>query len=211
MVVIVFDLETSGLNPYHDDIIEIGAKVYGSDNNFQCLLRPKSNRPISKKITVITGITNKILREEGKDWSTAYIEFYNWIYEIADKALQSEEEVTIVSHNGLTFDFIFLKKLLKDLAVECNYDLRKFYSIFPKFHLVDTLLLSKRLLPGRSYYSQPSLAKTFQIVINNEHRAMGDVIVLEQLYMKLMVELSKQNIDGIVEPSKVIDYIDLRI
>ena len=104
MVVIVFDLETSGLNPYHDDIIEIGAKVYGSDNNFQCLLRPKSNRPISKKITVITGITNKILREEGKDWSTAYIEFYNWIYEIADKALQSEEEVTIVSHNGLTFE-----------------------------------------------------------------------------------------------------------
>ena len=116
MVVIVFDLETSGLNPYHDDIIEIGAKVYGSDNNFQCLLRPKSNRPISKKITVITGITNKILREEGKDWSTAYIEFYNWIYEIADKALQSEEEVTIVSHNGLTFDFIFLKKLLKEEA-----------------------------------------------------------------------------------------------
>ena len=51
MVVIVFDLETSGLNPYHDDIIEIGAKVLNTDNSFQCLVKPKSRRPISQKIT----------------------------------------------------------------------------------------------------------------------------------------------------------------
>ena len=41
MVVIIFDLETSGLNPYHDDIIEIGAKVYNTDNSFQKLLKLK--------------------------------------------------------------------------------------------------------------------------------------------------------------------------
>ena len=54
MVTVIFDLETSGLNPYHDDIIEIGAKVLNTDNSFQCLVKPKSNRPISKKITEIT-------------------------------------------------------------------------------------------------------------------------------------------------------------
>ena len=71
MVVIIFDLETSGLNPYHDDIIEIGAKVFQEDNSFQMLLKPKSGRPISKKITEITGITNRDLRANGQDWKNA--------------------------------------------------------------------------------------------------------------------------------------------
>jgi len=211
MVVIIFDLETSGLNPYHDDIIEIGAKVYGSDNSFKCLVKPKSNRPISKKITDITGITNKILREEGKEWVNAYTEFYNWIFEISNNALKLDDKVTIVSHNGLTFDFIFMKKLFKDLSVESGSASRWFYETLPQFIFVDTLLLSRRLLPGRSYYSQPAIAKTFQILIDNAHRAMGDVIVLEQIYMKLMEELLKVKIDGIREPEKIIDYIDLRI
>ena len=34
--IIILDFETSGLNPYHHDIIEIGAKVLGSDNEFSC-------------------------------------------------------------------------------------------------------------------------------------------------------------------------------
>ena len=42
MVVIVFDLETSGLNPYHDDVIEIAMKVMDTDNQFTTLIKPKS-------------------------------------------------------------------------------------------------------------------------------------------------------------------------
>ena len=56
MSTIILDFETSGLNPYHDDIIEIGAKVLNKDASFQCLVKPKSNKLISEKITEITGI-----------------------------------------------------------------------------------------------------------------------------------------------------------
>lgn len=212
MVVIIFDLETSGLNPYHDDIIEIGAKVYNTDNSFQTLLKPKSNRLISKKITEITGITNKMLRNEGKPWVTAYNEFYNWLYEVTNPSVLSEgEKVTIVAHNGLTFDFIFLRRLLKDLSNESGSISRWFYEEFPQFLFVDTLLLSRRILPDRSYYSQPALARTFQILIDNAHRAMGDVIVLEQIYTKLLLEIEKVKINGLSEPDKIIEYINLKI
>ena len=103
---IILDFETSGLNPYHDDIIEIGAKVLGEDKSFQCLVRPKSEKLISQKITDITGITNRTIRAEGKSWKNAYIEFYNWLIE----NLNENGNNAIVSHNGTTFDFIFLKK-----------------------------------------------------------------------------------------------------
>jgi len=203
--VIIFDLETSGLNPYHDDIIEIGAKVYNEENSFQILLKPKSDRPISKRITDITGITNRLLSEEGLPWQNAYIEFHNWLFETT----KDSENVVFVSHNGNTFDFIFLKRMLIDLnsieGQQNNIDVSKII-----FH--DTLPLSKRLYSGRSYYSQPSLAKTFNIMIVNAHRAMGDVLVLEQLYPRLLKDLfNQEKIDGLKDPNKVVDYIDLNV
>jgi len=206
MVVIIFDLETSGLNPYHDDIIEIGAKVFQGDNSFQTLLRPKSNRPISKKITEITTITNQQLREEGKPWQTAYSEFYNWLLE----ATKDEEQVSIVSHNGTTFDFIFLKRMFQELAPLLDESGNKVN--LDRFNFIDTLLLSRLLLPGRTYYSQPTLAKSYRILIENAHRAMGDVIVLEQIYSKLLEEFSRSTkIDGFVESEQVLDCINLKI
>ena len=76
---IILDFETSGLNQYHDDIIEIGAKVLSSDNKFSVLLRPKSNEMISQEITTLTGISNKMLAKEGLRWQTAYTQFNDWI------------------------------------------------------------------------------------------------------------------------------------
>ena len=203
MVVVILDFETSGLNPYHDDIIENGAKILNSDNSFATLLKPKSNRPISKKITDITGISNSDLRTGGKPWYIAYIEFYNWLYE----SYQVDNSLVIVSHNGDSFDFVFLKRLLKDLlekGVKNNIDLSK-------ITWIDTLPLSKRLLPGRSFYNQPSLARTYQVYIESAHRAMGDVIVLEQIYNHLMKELNKTKINNILDPENIRKYIDLRL
>lgn len=204
MVVIIFDLETSGLNPYHDDIIEIGAKILQEDCSFQTLVKPKSGRPISKKITAITGITNRDLRAQGRTWENAYSEFYNWFFENT----KNKENITIVSHNGDTFDFVFLKRMLLDLSKfidKINIDINK-------INFIDTLPLSKRLYPNRTYYNQPSLAKTFSIIIDNAHRAMGDVIVLEQLYLKLLNDFEiNTKINGLDNPQKIREFIDLKI
>jgi DNA polymerase III alpha subunit (gram-positive type) len=82
---------------------------------------------------------------------------------------------------------------------------------------IDTLPLSKRLFPNRTYYNQPSLARTFNVLIENAHRAMGDVLVLEQIYHHLMNELKSAfsadavMIEGYKEPIKVRDYIDMKL
>lgn len=204
MCTIIFDLETSGLNPYHDDIIEIGAKLLKEDSSFQMLVQPKSGRPVSKKITEITGITNKGLRTDGKPWENAYSEFYNWFFENT----KDKETITLVSHNGDTFDFVFFKRMLKDLS-EINGQLN---INIEKINFIDTLPLSKRLYPNRTYYNQPSLARTFSIIVDNAHRAMGDVIVLEQIYPRLMNDFKiNTKIDGLEDPLKVREFIDLKI
>jgi len=202
MNTIILDFETSGLNPYHDDIIEIGAKVMGSDNYYATLVKPKSNQYISKKITEITGITNRTLRNEGKEWVTAYSDFYNWLLD----QLKKDHENIIVSHNGTTFDFLFLKRMILDLKQKGdNVSGIDQYTII----YVDTLLMSRRLLPNRSYYNQGSLCKTFNIPIDVSHRAMGDVMCLEQLYEKL-INVLKRDYNTIT--GKIVeDFINLKI
>ena len=202
MNVIILDFETSGLNPYQDDIIEIGAKVMGTDNYYTTLVQPRSDKFISKKITEITGITNRLLKKEGKKWLEAYKDFYNWLME----QFKDGEENMIVSHNGETFDFLFFRKMLMCLRGE-NEDISKIkeYNII----YIDTLLLSRRLLSNRSYYTQRSLCNTFNIVEENAHRAMGDVVCLEELYGKLLTILGRDynNITG----KLVRDYIRINI
>ena len=204
METIILDFETSGLNPYHDDIIEIGCKLKDKDITFTALLKPKSGRPVSKKITEITGISNKDLREKGKPWLIAYQDFFNWIIENINTSLVN----AIVSHNGTTFDFIFLKRLLNELK-ENGEDISKLDC--SKLVFIDTLLLSRRVLPNRSYYSQSTLAKTFQIPIVDAHRALGDVIVLEQIYSKCVSEVCRLNNSGFNNPVLIKEYIDLDI
>lgn len=190
MVTIIIDFETSGLNPYHDDIIEIGAKVLNKEETFQCLVKPKSNRLISDRITEITGITNRTLRNEGKHWINAYTDFYNWL--ISNLIL--DDKNAIVAHNGTTFDFIFLKKIIHDLHKESE-NVSKFEQC--NIYYIDTLLLSRKVLPKRTYYSQPSLCKTFNIEIIDAHRALGDVQCLEQIYVKLCNKINQTFLEDV--------------
>ena len=204
MKTLILDFETSGLNPYHDDIIEIGAKIKDKEIQFQTLLKPKSGKPISKKINDITGISNELLRKTGKPWSAAYKDFFNWIIQNTNQS----QPTAIISHNGNSFDFIFFKRILNSLK-EIGEEISKLD--MNKIIFIDTLLLTKRLLPDRSHYSQNSLAKYFQIPLVDEHRAIGDVIVLEQIYIRCIQELCRQNNSGYNNPILIQEFINLDI
>ena len=203
---VILDFETSGLNPYHDDIIEIAMKVMDSDKQFITLIKPKSNECISDEITSLTGITNKILSKEGKFWGEAYQSMNEWLNSVRG----DNDKIVIISHNGESFDFIFLRRIFNDLnkILGCQ-------NIFPihKIIFIDTLLLAKRLLPRRYSYKQFSLCKSFHINTEGCHRAMNDVIALEKLYFNLENQLDKE-LDKrrkvSQNPEMVYDYIKLK-
>ena len=75
---VVFDLETTGLNPLESKIIEIGALKYKDNqliNNFSVLINPECDIP--EIITNITGIDNETIKYEKtiKEVMPKFIEF----------------------------------------------------------------------------------------------------------------------------------------
>tara|TARA_E500000178_G_C16914251_1_gene704157 strand:+ start:92 stop:712 length:621 start_codon:yes stop_codon:yes gene_type:complete len=205
MSVVFLDFETSGFNPYHDDIIEIAVKGMNSDNYFSTLVQPKSNECISERITAVTSITNELLRDEGVSWETAYKELNDFLKSILQKS--PDGKLYIVAHNGETFDFIFLKRIFSELN-ELNI------KTIPSKNIVyiDSLLFARRLLK-REFYKQESLCKSYNINTKGNHRALNDVKALEQLFI-VFGDILNKNLNcrrNVLEYPQIIrDYIHFK-
>ncbi|MGL4952034.1 MAG: exonuclease domain-containing protein, partial [Mycoplasma sp.] len=93
----IFDLETTGLYPNYDDIIEFGAVKYKNGvkiDSMQFFAKP--NKPVSEFITSLTGITNNDLKD-GVDQRTCIMKILDFI-----------GDTTLVAHNAFYFDYNFL-------------------------------------------------------------------------------------------------------
>ena len=114
---LILDFETSGLNPYHDEIIEIAAKKFRCDDQYTTLVKYK--RSLDKKIVEITKITDDMLIKEGISQRTAFHDFGEFI----KTSFNLEKPLYVLAHNGNSFDFIFLKKILAtfDFKLEIKY------------------------------------------------------------------------------------------
>jgi len=205
MSVVFLDFETSGFNPYHDDIIEIATKEMNSDNYFSTLVKPKSNECISQRITAVTSITNELLRDEGVSWKKAYSELNDFLKSILQKS--PDGKLYIVAHNGETFDFLFLKRIFSELN-ELNI------KTIPSKNIVyiDSLLFARRLLKRESY-KQETLCKTFNINTKGNHRALNDVRALEELFTIFGELLNKQlnsRRNVLENPQMIYDYIHFK-
>ena len=164
----IFDLETDGLNPYHAEIIEIGIKLNNSSKEYNTLIKYNKNI-LDPKITELTGIHIKDLNLNGIEKIAAYQNLINFILENRNK----DKEIKLVAHNGNGFDFIFFKRILKELNKEnLNKDIL----------YIDTLNIAKYLMKNQRSFKLSSLCKYYNINLLNSHRAMVDVYALEKLY-----------------------------
>lgn len=74
----IFDLETTGLNPYYDEITEIGIiTTNSSKESLSILVNP--NREISSEAIRLTGITNEMVREKGVPIKTAIQKLHQFV------------------------------------------------------------------------------------------------------------------------------------
>lgn len=160
----IIDIETTGGSSRLEKITEIA--IYLHDGNqitgeFVTLVNPERNIPYF--ITSLTGITNEMVEEAPR------------FYEIAKTVVELTEGRTFVAHNA-RFDYSFIRQEFKSLGF--NY----------KRSILDTVALSRRLLPGHRSYSLGNICKDLRIIINGRHRASGDALATVKLFEILIAK-----------------------
>lgn len=167
---IVFDLETTGLNPASEEITEIAAvRVVEGEirDSFQTYVNP--HKPIPAEITELTGISDETVAD-APDLDKAVPEFLAWA---------GEGQYPLVAHNA-GFDMGFLRTACQRLGIE-----REFTSI-------DTLEMSRLMLPHMHKFKLNILAKELQVGPFEHHRASEDAAVLGRIYVKLLKRLREE-------------------
>lgn len=148
---IITDVETTGLNPYNDIIIEICAvKVVNNEitDEFSTLIKP--DRIIPDFIVNLTGITNEEA-QNGASRRWALINYCNFI-----------GNLPIAGHN-VKFDLSFINSALeKEFSVKLTND------------YFDTLFFSKRTYKDLKSFKLTNIANHLNIDTKNAHRALKD-------------------------------------
>lgn len=168
----VIDIETTGLDPQWDSIIELAAlrvRNGAVTDTYQQLVRPADE--ISSFITDLTGITNEMLSDAPE------------INEVLDDYLEFIGNDVLVGHN-VSFDINFIYD-------QCELNDR------PKFQndYIDTMRLSRRLFPDEKHHRLKDLVARFGIGSNVAHRALQDAADTQACYGRLISDARACGID----------------
>lgn len=157
---VAVDVETTGLSPVYNELIEVSAIKYNGCkriDTFSTLIKPSSEVPYH--ITRITGITNEMV-EKSPGVETVMPELIDFI-----------GDLTIVAHNAC-FDMGFLQ----------NYSDQS----FKENKVVDTVRLSRKMHPGLPNHKLGTVAKHIGIEEDGFHRAEFDCECCARIYMKYL-------------------------
>lgn len=164
---IAFDVETTGLSPYNDRIIEVGAVLFENGipvKRFGTLVNAMVHIPSSA--SAVNHITNQMVKNapSEKEVYTNLIAFFG-------DALQ--EKTAICAHNA-KFDLDFLSETFRRLG----YDAKIYY--------IDTLSLSRKLVKGLGNYKQDTVAAHFNLYNSTAHRAESDAEICGNILGRLL-------------------------
>ena len=172
---IVFDTETTGLNPLNGDkIIEIGAveliNKERSGKTYHQLINPEKN--ISKETTEITHINNETVANmpKFKDIANDFLSFLK-------KEPDDCQQTFLVAHNA-SFDIKFLNHELKQAG----------FNGLPPFEVIDTLDIARQKFPNQKA-TLDILCEKFNISLEKRkkegHGALLDSQILVDVFLKL--------------------------
>ena len=164
MKYVVFDIETTGLDPLNDRIIEIGAvKVEDGEiiEEFEELINP--GFPIPRNITQITGIDDMLV---------ANAHYPGVVFTLFNDFIKDVE--FIIGHNAKRFDYPFLQAEFRRSAIRLH-----------EVPCKDTIWEARRKLRRVRGYSLKALCQQFGIQNRNAHRALSDVYATHELFLEL--------------------------
>ncbi len=154
------DLETTGLNPKRDRIIEIGAILVERGEireEFSTFVNP--GRKLEERITELTGIRDEDLAEAPE------------LDEVFPKLLEFMGDFPLLGHSIL-FDYSFLKKAAVDRKLTFERS------------AVDTLQIARKYLPDLPHRNLEYLCRYYEIP-HHAHRALEDAKATDRLFRKL--------------------------
>ena len=186
---VALDVETTGLSPRTDKIIEIGMVRVRNGVEEKCysaLIHP--GRQVSARITQLTGITNEMLSGAPP------------MEDVLDNILAFIGSDVIVGHN-VNFDIGFMQAACMDV-LNTGF----------KHDFVDTMRYSRRYFQELPNHRLGTLVCSFCVEQNQAHRALADAQATSRCYMymceqvaqgkknvvKKLAEMPKEKDDGSV-------------
>lgn len=178
--VISIDLETTGLSPLMDKIIELSALKLtpdGQTKSFSTLINPEIEIP--EDSTEIHGITDDMVKDS-PTWS-----------EVMPKFIEFIEELPLLAHNA-KFDLGFLM-----------FNLQKSKQAYKNNEVYCSCQYSRRALPQMPNHKLKTLVDELGITLENHHRAEDDALAALQV---LSQGLTKT--EGKTRPIKLFELQD---
>jgi DNA polymerase III epsilon subunit len=169
---VVFDLETTGLSAWGDEIIEIGAmKIYGNEiddkNTFHTLVNPK--RLIPPDAMKIHGITNEMVQDAPT------------IEEVFPKFLEYVGGAWLIAQNA-KFDMSFIMKYMMQ------------YKIKKQLEVWDTIHFSRRIYPTENRHNLDIICTRLGLRYDqaDRHRSMTDVLLTAKAFVAMREMLGEK-------------------
>lgn len=173
MNLIIFDLETTGLSPYHNEIIQIAAvKVragsWDVEESFDTFVRPQQRVP--GFITGLTGITQSQVAQAPSP-GEALMNFSRFV---------GAGEATLIAHNGPSFDMRFIAENCTRHGLPTR-----------ETAMLDSRAFSRKIWGGRSGHGLDPILHRLGLSIAGvkRHDARGDVQLLALAVRKMWGQL----------------------
>ena len=171
---VVYDTETTGLDPRNEALTEIGAVLVENGKmteTFGTFVNP--GKPIPAKIVQLTGITDAMVADAPSQ----------------EEALRQFAEFcgnrVLVAHNAHGFDMRFLHMGAK----RYGFDFENAY--------IDTVPMAQALYPGLRNYKLDTINKHLEIQPFNHHRAIDDAMALGRIFCKMLEDLKERGIQRV--------------
>jgi len=170
---VVFDLETTGIGPKSNQIIEIGAvKIEDGvlGETFSTFVNPQ--RPIPYPVQKLTGIDDSMVSDA------------RTIEEVLPEFINFCEGCVMVAHNA-GFDMGFIEQKAEEQGIGTDYT------------VIDTVAVARALLPDLKRYKLDTVAKRLGVSLENHHRAVDDATATAEIFVKMIERLREKGIDNL--------------
>lgn len=160
--IVVFDIETTGLDTENDQIIELGAVKVENGNiieKFSTFVKPTKQIPY--EVVDLTGITPEMV-EDAPPIELVIKDFYEFT-----------KDCTLCGHNLIGFDIKFIRREAENLGISFDNP------------TIDTLNLARTSHLKITRFNLGAVVKALGLTLEGAHRAWNDAYATAQVLLKL--------------------------